>query len=31
VAIVALDDGLALLLYGFASAIARTALDHTRF
>jgi len=31
VAIVALDDGLALLLYGFASAIARTMLDHSRF
>jgi Kef-type K+ transport system membrane component KefB len=31
VAIVALDDGLALLLYGFASAVARTMLDHSRF
>ncbi len=30
-AIVALDDGLALLLYGFAAAIARTMLDHSRF
>ncbi|MBN2466261.1 cation:proton antiporter [candidate division WOR-3 bacterium] len=30
-AIVALDDGLALLLYGFASAVARTMLDHSRF
>jgi len=30
-AIVALDDGLALLLFGFASAIARTMLDHSRF
>ncbi len=29
-AIVALDDGLALLLYGFASAIARTMLDGGR-
>jgi Kef-type K+ transport system membrane component KefB len=30
-AIVALDDGLALLLYGFAAAVARTMLDHSRF
>lgn len=30
-AIVALDDGLALLLFGFASAVARTMLDHSRF
>lgn len=30
-AIVALDDALALALYGFASAIARTVLEHTRF
>jgi Kef-type K+ transport system membrane component KefB/predicted transcriptional regulator len=30
-AIVALDDGLALLLYGFAAAAARTILDHSRF
>lgn len=30
-AIVALDDGLALLLYGFCSAIARTMLEHSRF
>ncbi len=30
-AVVALDDGLALLLYGFAAAAARTILDHSRF